>query len=212
MCCGSNEPLNLPAAVIEMLARYHGLLEERGWDWGDDRIDMFRWARFGRLGDVFAAYAEHGDWPRAVRSVVGVDPPAGIVVVCVSADAVSIACGPARPVIVGSAVPLDVVLDSTLDRDVEVSVAGHTLTVPARGVNVATIDIDAATDLAVTVEDRTASIAAAVRPVATARLRLRSPRCSRWSVTDRSGGAWFPAGMLRKWDVDDRPFFHADEV
>ena len=43
--------------VIEMLARYRGLPAERGWDWGDDRIEMFRWARFAALGDVFAAAA-----------------------------------------------------------------------------------------------------------------------------------------------------------
>ena len=212
MCCGSDEVLDLPAAVIEMLARYQGLLVERGWDWGDDRVEMFRWARFGRLGDVFAAYAAHGDWARAVRSVVGDDPPAGVVVVRAGADSVSVVCGRARPLIVGCAVALDVVLDSALDRDVEATVAGHAVRVPAGGAGVVTIDAHTATDLTVTVEGRSASFASAVRPVAAARLRLRSPRCSRWSVTDSSGGAWFPAGTLRKWDVEDRPFFHTDEV
>jgi hypothetical protein len=212
VCCGSDERLDLPAAVIEMLACYRGLLEERGWDWGDDRIEMFRWARFGRLGDVFAAYAEHGDWPRAVRSVVGVDPPAGIAVVRVAADGVRVFNGPARPVIVGTAVQLDVVVDSAVDHDVEARLAGQTVTVAAGGAGVVTVDVDATTDLTVTVDGRAASIAAAVRPVASGRLRVRSPRCSRWSVTDGTGGAWFPAGVLRKWDVDDRPFFHGDVV
>src|SRR6185295_17390216 len=126
MCCGATEVLDLPPAVIEMLARYRGLQAEHGWDWGDDRIEMFRWARFGRLGDVFAAYAEQGDWARAVRSVVGVDPPAGIVVVRRTAEGVSISCGPPRAVIVGSTVPLDVVVDSAVDHDVEASVVGQT--------------------------------------------------------------------------------------
>ena len=75
-----------------------------------------------------------------------------------------------------------------------------------------TVDVDATTQLTVTVDGHAASIAAAVRPVAAGRLRLRSPRCSRWSVTDRTGGAWFPAGVVRKWDVEDRPFFHGDVV
>jgi hypothetical protein len=34
----------------------------------------------------------------------------------------------------------------------------------------------------------------------------------RWSVTDSSGGGWFPEGVLRKWDVHDRPFFHGHDV
>jgi len=67
MCCGDAELLDLPPAVIEMLARYRGLQSERGWDWGDDRIEMFRWARFAALGDVFAAYGATRDWPQAVR-------------------------------------------------------------------------------------------------------------------------------------------------
>jgi len=29
-----------------MLAHYRRLLDERGWDWGDDQVEMFRWARF----------------------------------------------------------------------------------------------------------------------------------------------------------------------
>ncbi len=94
MCCGDAAVLDLPPAVIEMLARYRGLQAEQGWDWGDDRIEMFRWARFAALGDVFAAYAETGDWPRAVRAVVGSDPPAGVAVVRVRADAVTVNCGP----------------------------------------------------------------------------------------------------------------------
>ena len=110
MCCGATEVLDLPPAVIEMLARYRGLQSERGWDWGDDRIEMFRWARFAALGDVFAAYGETFDWPQAVRAVVGTDPPAGVAVVRVRDGAVTVHCGPARPVVAGVPVPLDVVV------------------------------------------------------------------------------------------------------
>ena len=94
MCCGDAEVLDLPPAVIEMLARYRGLQAERGWDWGDDRIDMFRWARFAALGDVFAAYGDTGDWLRAVRDVVGTDPPSGIAVVRVRDGGITVHCGP----------------------------------------------------------------------------------------------------------------------
>ncbi len=204
MCCGADEELGLPPAVIEMLARYRALRDEHGWDWGGEEIDMFRWARFGRLGDVYAAYAQHGDWARAVRTVVGLDPPAGVVLVRVTADGVDVRCGPPRPVMPGATVPLDVVIDSTVDRDVTVAAGGDTFVVPAGGAGVAAGPV--------TVDGAPVSVDAALTVRPAARLRLRSPRCARWSVTDSTGGAWFPDGVPHKWDVNDRPFFHADDV
>jgi hypothetical protein len=208
MCCGDAEVLDLPPAVIEMLARYRGLQSERGWDWGDDRIEMFRWARFAALGDVFAAYGATGDWTRAVWDVVGTDPPSGVATVRVRADGVTVRCGPPRPVVVGAPMPLDVVVDA--DREVAAVVAGEAFTVAAGGAGVATVDVDAAP--AVTIDGVPVSLAAAVCPTPGARLRLRAERCARWSVTDATGGAWFPAGVQRKWDVRGRPFFHAGDV
>jgi hypothetical protein len=52
----------------------------------------------------------------------------------------------------------------------------------------------------------------AVRMCDSAEVRLVSPACARWSVTDGTGGAWFPEGVPHKWDVHDRPYFHADDV
>jgi hypothetical protein len=46
MCCEATETIGMPPEVIEMIAHYRRLLGARGWDWGDDRIEMFRWARF----------------------------------------------------------------------------------------------------------------------------------------------------------------------
>jgi hypothetical protein len=210
MCCGDAEVLDLPPAVIEMLARYRGLQAERAWDWGDDRVEMFRWARFAALGDVFAAYGETGDWPRAVRDVVGTDPPAGIAVVRVRDGAVAVHCGPPRPVVAGVPVPLDVVVVVDPGADREVVVEGEAFTVAAGGAGVATVDVDGAPE--VTIDGVPVSLAAAVAPTPGAALRLRAERCARWSVTDPAGGAWFPEGVLRKWDVRGRPFFHADDV
>jgi hypothetical protein len=82
MCCQETRALDLPAEVIEALAHYRRLLEERGWDWGDEQLpDFFRWARFSLLGPVFDAFAATGDWAKAIRSVIGEDVPPGIVVV-----------------------------------------------------------------------------------------------------------------------------------
>jgi hypothetical protein len=136
------ETLNLPPAVIEMLARYQGLLEAKGWGWGDDRVDMFRWARFARLGDVFAAFADLGDWPAAVRSVVGDDLPCGIIVVRVNDQGVTTRTGSARLVVAGSHTPIGVLIDSALGRAVEVEVAGERATVAAHDATVTTVDVD----------------------------------------------------------------------
>jgi hypothetical protein len=229
MCCEAPGALDQPAEVIEMIARYRALQAERGWDWGDDRIDLFRWARFAALGPVLEAYGETGDWPAAVRAVLGADLPAGVVVVRIEEDRrLSARTGPARLGLAGRPVQLDVVLDSAALDEVTVTVAGRPTRVPAGGAAVATVDLDGGGPaLRVALGDgalgdrplgdrplggRALAVESAVRTVPAAELRLTSPRCARWSVTDAAGGAWFPAGVPAKWDVHDRPFFHARDV
>src|SRR5690242_10571874 len=136
MCCGDADVLNLPPAVIEMLARYRSLHAEARWDWGDDRVEMFRWARFAALGDVFAAYGATGDWAQAVRDVVGTDPPPGVAVVRVRDGATTVHCGHPRPVVEGVPMPFDVVVDA--DREVAAIVAGEAFSVVGAGI--ATVD------------------------------------------------------------------------
>jgi hypothetical protein len=214
VCCDAPETLDLPAGVIEMLARYRRLLDERGWDWGDDRVDVLRWARFSRLGPVMEAYGETGDWPSAVRAVVGGDVPAGCVVVRVGADGqLSASTGPARIGLAGLPVTLDVVVDSAAAAEVTLTVADREVPVPAGGAAVETVDLDGGDPvLPVLLDGETLLVDDAARTVPAAELRLSSPRCARWSVTDSSGGAWFPAGVPAKWDVHDRPFFHGQDV
>jgi hypothetical protein len=199
--------------VIEMLAHYRQLLDKHGWDWGDEQLDMFRWARFSLLGDVFTAFTTTGDWAMAVRSVITDDVPAGVVVVRVDHAGLSAEVGPARPAIAGHTVPIDVVIESAVDAELKLTVAGHAVSVPSRGAAVETIDVDgSAAGFDVVLGDRTLLVDRALRRVAAAALRLESPRCARWSVTDASGGAWFPDGLLAKWDVHHRPFFHGHDV
>ena len=51
VCCDDDAALDLPPAVIEMLARYRRMRAEQGVGWGEEAFpDMFRWARFSRLG------------------------------------------------------------------------------------------------------------------------------------------------------------------
>jgi hypothetical protein len=206
--------MELPAGVIEMLARYHRLLDERGWDWGDDRLDVFRWLRFSEFGPVLDAVAATGDWPKAVRSVIGDHPPAGVVLVRIGQDSKPRAdVGPARTAIAGRTVDLDVVVGSAADADLTLVVAGREVRVAPQGVAVERVAVDG-TDPVLTVASggETLVVKGAVRTAPAAELRLSSPRCSRWSVTDASGGAWFPEGVLAKWDAHHRPFFHGHEL
>jgi hypothetical protein len=214
MCCEAPGALDLPAEVIEMLARYRALQAERGWDWGDDRADFFRWARFSQLGPVLEAYAETGDWPKAVRAVVGDEPPAGVVLVRVGPDGrLDARVGPARLGIAGRPVPLDVVVDSAAPRTVTLTVAGRPVPVEPAGTAVATVDLDGGEPaLPVLLDGETLRVEGAVRTLPAAVLRLTSAGCARWSVTDAEGGAWFPDRVPAKWDAHDRPFFHGQEV
>ena len=215
MCCQETKTLGLPAEVIEALAHYRQLLDERAWDWGDEQLpNLFRWARFSLLGPVFDAFAATGDWAKAIRSVIGEDVPAGVVVVRVDeGGGLQADVGPARPAITGHMVTIDVVVDSAADADLSLTVAGHEVRVGPRGAAIETIDLDGG-DLVFTVvlDNEALGVDDAIRPSAAAELRLSSPRCARWSVTDCSGGAWFPEGVLAKWDVHHRPFFHCHDV
>ncbi len=176
MCCDHGPALDLPPAVIEMLAHYRDLQRRHGWDWGEEQLPaLFRWSRFQLLGPVLERAGADGDWAGALRSVIGDDVPSGIVVIRADGRADT---GPPRPLIAGRTVPIDVVRPDGIE----------------------------------TVDVAEAPFHGAVRMCESAELHLRSPRCARWSVTDETGGAWFPDGVPPKWDVHGRPFFHAGDV
>jgi hypothetical protein len=210
VCCGDDEELGLPAAVIEMVARYRRLRDEQGFGWGEDSIpDFFRWARFSLLGPAFDEFAESGDWAAAVRAAVGEDVPAGLLLVSVGGGELAARGGPARPVIAGSAVPVDVVLDSAAESDLVVTVAGEPVTVPAGGTGLHTVDLSVdRTSITLTCGDAALVVPDAVAAGPAATLRLTSPHGARWSITDGTGGAWFATGVPRKWDITHRPYFH----
>ena len=173
MCCHDDAALDLPPAVIEMVARYRRLRAEQGVGWGEEAFpDMFRWARFARLGPAFAAFSASGDWAGAVRAAVGTDVPAGLALVTVAADGgLTVRTGPARPVVPGTTVQIDVVLDSKADRGLVVAVDGAEVPVPAHGAGLRTVD--AAEPIVVTCGAAGCTIDAVV-PSAAATLRLTS--------------------------------------
>ncbi|WP_350247802.1 CehA/McbA family metallohydrolase (plasmid) [Rhodococcus sp. D-6] len=54
--------------------------------------------------------------------------------------------------------------------------------------------------------------ATAAEPIESSRLLLRADDISRWTVVDDRGGAWFPEGVLIKYDAHRQPYFYGDEV
>jgi hypothetical protein len=219
MCCDETGTLELPAEVIEALAHYRRLRERKGWDWGEEDLpDLYRWARSSLFRPLLAAFADTGDWAQAARSLIAA-VPIGAVAVRIDADGrLDAAAGPPRTAVPGRAATIDVVVDSALDEAARVTVAGRPVPVEARGVAIETVDLHApgpaaaGAPLTVAFGGRAVRVGTPVRTVPAAELRLVAPRCARWSVTDLDGGAWFPDGVLRKWDVYGRAFFHGHDL
>ncbi len=68
VCCQDDAVLDLPPAVLEMLARYERMRAEHGSCWGEEALpEFFGWARFSRLGPAFAGFAASPDWPSRRR-------------------------------------------------------------------------------------------------------------------------------------------------
>src|SRR5690242_9195044 len=192
-----------------MLARYRRMRAEQGVGWGEDGFpEMFRWARFSRLGRLFDEFAASGDWAGAVRAAVGDAVPSGLVLVEVRTDGLVVRTGPPRPLVPGATVPIDVVLDSRADCDLAVTVAGEEVRVPAGGAGLRPVDAGSSPIVLRCATSVATAGATVLTPAAT--LRLTSPDGARWSVTDATGGAWFAVGVPAKWDAGDRPFFHTD--
>jgi hypothetical protein len=213
VCCQDDDVLELPPEVLEMLARYRRMRAEQGFGWGEEALpEFFRWARFSRLGPAFEEFAATGDWAGAVRAAVGDEPPPGLVRVEVPGDGtLGVRTGPARPAIRGRLAQLEVIVDSSADREVVVDVAGHELRVPPGGAEFVAVEVSA-DDASMTVVcgEQRREVTGMVAPTRAAELVLASAHGARWSVLDVSGGGWFPSGVPQKWDAADMPFFHTD--
>lgn len=210
MCCQDVTTFELPASVIEMIGAYRLRLAQHGWDWGEEGAELFR------LGRLFEPIVSHMtttfDIEGAFRSAL--DELANDIVV-VTADEQGVGVRTPNPplhVLPGGARDVDVVVVSRRAELVEAVVDGETITVPPGALAVRTMRIGAGAGLAGTMAGQAFAATGILRTTAAATLRLESACCTRWSVTDDAGGAWFPDGVLQKWDSHGRPFFHADRV
>src|SRR5262249_15941975 len=115
--------------------------------------------------------------------------------------------GPLVLLIPGGTSEVGVLIDSRIDEELDIAVAGEECHIAAGAValTTATVHHDRAT-----VEVAGATVVAG-EPVPGARLTVRARAISRWSVTDERGQGWFPEGRLHKWDYHGRPFFHGND-
>ena len=196
MCCDLTGTLDLPADVIEALAAYRRMLDERPYDWGDEQVDFFRYARFMQFGPVMEQFGalsldpfRSESWPKALRAAIASDLPAGVVVVEIGGDGVPRStAGLARLAIDGRSVPVDVVIDSAFDAEVTVTVAGREVRIGPRSAALERVRVDGSDPVInVDLRDNVLRIEDAVRVVPSAELRLESSRCARCSSA--CGGA-----------------------
>lgn len=215
MCCSEHAVLNVPAPVIEMLARYRHLQGTQGHGWGEDTFpDLFTWARFSLLGETFDEFAESGDWARGVRAAIdGSTPTPGVVVVILGAgDGYKIAHGGTLTGLRGRHVSIDVVVLADADRDGALDIDGVPLEVAAGQAGLRTLDIDPTMGAVVLRAGADERRVRCVEPARAGRLSLSAPECARWSVLDGRGRGWFPVGVPAKWDVNHQAYFHAADI
>lgn len=229
MCCTDPAALALPASVAAALARYEQLSVEDTYpgEWTRSR-DEWLHARVPFLRGIgaappvvrngtasgFAAWTESHDFPAWVRKTVGDQPPPDLVVVRITPQG---RLGPivSRPpwLLPGRLLRRHLLVDSSAPTDVAVVIGEEAVVVPAYGARLAEVGVGAShPSIEVRVGDADPADLQVARVARKARVRLRAGMACRWSVVDDEGGAWFPDGVLRKYDVHDRPFFHGDDL
>jgi len=126
---------------------------------------------------------------------------------------VDLRTGPLPYAVPGRPVEIAVVVRSAAPDPCAVRIADETVALPPGGTDVVVVRVDHATpELRFEVDGAVAAPVPVAEAVPAGRLRLRSSRSSRWSVADDRGDAWFPEGVLRKWDAHGRPWFHGADV
>lgn len=222
----------LPGPVAEALARYRRILEENGPNWVESSRSYYgpflHYLRFVELPDLLAPSiraamdtglaipeaieaAIDGDHDTDFREALGGRVPDGLIALRLEPGGARIEAAPAPPALDGDSVDFVLLADSALDHDAVFRVGDREVTVPAGRARTLQLAITAA-QIEVSVDGVAVAVPELLRPVAAARLRLRAPQPSRWSVLSSTGCGWFPEGSLQKWDALGNAYFHGTEV
>lgn len=199
MCCDDSEEEHLPPVVRTMIEHYRALHAERGLDWGDEYEPSVRvlyqfasWCDIDQLAEaLFLEIDAPGTLVDPVEAVLKcvVDPlPGGLAIV--RPDGIELP-SPLPSVIPGRPVTYQLLVapDGAPGRALEAHVEAE--------------------DPHLRIDGH--CVQAAV-PTQAGRVRLVSDAVSRWTVTDERGGGWFPEQDLRKYDADNVPYFHGNNV
>ena len=225
MCCDDEADGHQPLIVAQMLAEYRALHRDRpGFDWGDELgVDppaarlpssklLYEYARFAPLADLVAAYRENSSWEQALRRTLQHKRPPSAAVVTVHEGGLHVTSGPAGWLLPGQCRQVALLIANDTSGSMAGSVGEERITVGAGGTRLVYAQLTeqaGAVRVAVGADEALVDFAS---PATGGELVLRSDATSRWSVTDASGCAWFPAGSLEKFDFHDRPFFYAREA
>jgi hypothetical protein len=232
MCCSGQPSLDLPGPVAEMLAEYRRLAGQ-DWLWGEQNTHsnaaLLGWLRFVEMADLMVpaferarAVSPGSSMQELIEQALAQDPddlgraalggrvPPGMVAVRVAEEGVRLEAPGCRPVLEGHPASCAVLVDSRLAWPVVVKAGSETRTVTPGGA--ALLELAWEPGVVLEVDGQGLDLGAAFRPAEAGCLRLRSPWPLRWSVTDEAGGAWFPDGVLHKWDYHKRGFFHGADI
>jgi len=208
MCC---EEESTPLVVADMVTRYRALLDERGFDWGDDQASALAKAIMALKGwwdpdKMATALALFEDARREANATGSVRDPAGLSELILGMLPDPLPTGLAvihrDTVMVREPAPFAIARHPV---SYQVFVVGRDEAPPLALVE-ATVSVDQPDLEAEGLRLR------AVEPVASGTVRLVSDAVSRWRVWDERGGAWFPDNLLRKYDHHGRPFFHGNDL
>ena len=184
--------------MIEAQAHYQRLREERGWNWSGEHIpDWWRWVRFfvSTPPPFKAPEGLDDDLAGAVRSLLADQVPPGVVAVRIAPDGTLAARpGPARAAITGDTIPIDVIFDSAAEADLTLELDRVEGVAERYGTRwsgrASNLDIDGGhSEMTLRQNEHCLTVAGMVNLYDATALHLVAEACSRWSVTDSSGGA-----------------------
>ncbi|MDF5758210.1 CehA/McbA family metallohydrolase [Spongiactinospora sp. TRM90649] len=222
------DPL-LPGQVAREHDEYRELLAEHGLTWGEDPIAYVQQIRtspyltaehdfWGVLVDhlrAAAAGAHPGpdpgvaavDMDEVIRDALHGQVMDNLAVLRISHERAVVDALP-RAVLHGGTLATDLLVDSSRERPVVVTVDGEKHEVRAGGARILRVTSDAT----VKVDGEAVRLGALTRRAEAATLRVRAGFPCRWTVVGGNGQGWYPPGAPHRRDYHRMPYFHGDDM